>query len=51
MLPRQKLMAILLAVGLIVFIFELVRKKKAKGRIFLALDVDWCGDSYSGCLV
>jgi len=28
MLPRQKLMAILLAVGLIVFIFELVRKKK-----------------------
>ena len=30
MLPRQKLMAILLAVGLIVFIFELVRKKKLR---------------------
>ncbi len=28
MLPRQRIMAILLAVGLIVFIFELVRKKK-----------------------
>jgi len=30
MLPRQRLVAILLAVGLIVFIFELVRKKKLR---------------------
>ncbi len=30
MLPRQRIMAILLAVGLIVFIFELVRKKKLR---------------------
>ena len=30
MLPRQRIMAILLAVGLVVFIFELVRKKKLR---------------------
>ncbi len=30
MIPRQKLAAILLAIGLIVFIFELVRRKKLR---------------------
>ena len=30
MLPRQKFVAILLAIGLIVFIFELVRRKKLR---------------------
>ncbi len=30
MIPRQKFVAILLAIGLIVFIFELVRRKKLR---------------------